>query len=210
MQISNRPVQPPTQPSGNPPAGGPGTPAPAAEAQEACAVDDTCAAEAPAEASDETKGLLDYAKMPFVAATEFAAKGQARNMVEMIDDFDQAGDHFRELGSEVSQGHLGQALGAGFRAIGHSLKGVVDTAEAGMFATVGGLSMIPTAVVNGADGLAESLGQVGEEQKSGLQKGLGSIGRALGGSNSHVGYVQMVQDAAQEETFKTRAKLQDD
>lgn len=203
MQIPNSPVQPSV------PGGSVSAPPIAAAVPQTSAPQ----TEAPSVEDDGQKGILDYAKMPFVAATEFAAKGQARNMVEIVDDFQEVGENLSDLKEhlqEYSFGGVGRGVIDGLKALGNTVGMVVDVMQAGMFATVGGLTMIPTAIMNGADGAAESLGNIGDQEDAGgIKKALGSIGRAFGGKDTHVGYTQMVQDAGREEAIKTRSKLQD-
>jgi len=129
----------------------------------------------------------------------------------MVDNFQETGENLSDAKENFKEGNIGKGLLDGLKAVGNAVGGVADVVQAGMFATVGGITMIPTALVNGADGAAEALGGVGEQESDGgFKKALGAIGRAIGGKETHVGYTQIVQDAGREETIKTRAALQDE
>lgn len=161
------------------------------------AAPETASAETPvaAEKPESYKGLLDYPKDLAMSVTEYAAEGQAKNMVELFED---AADIKRNLGDSwehLKKGKILNAAGDTFRAVGNTASAGLNFLQVGFSAMLGGVSTVISLPLNLLDKGAEKAGQhfAGSENAAG--KAIGRVFTVLGGENSNVSYQQAVQTA---------------
>ncbi|MBF2054103.1 MAG: hypothetical protein IGS03_11685 [Candidatus Sericytochromatia bacterium] len=168
-----------------------------------------------AEAKEKsTYGLLDLAEKPAMALTKIAAQGQAKNRVEMFDDFQKVGEHGAEAFQHFKEGEIKEGLLDGVRSVGKVFSGLGNAITSGMYTTLGGVSIVASLPLNLLDRGAEKLGELADTEagKSPVKwagKGLGFVGKALGGQNSNIAYEKMVYQTTQETIQKTRQELAD-
>lgn len=169
----------------------------------------------PAEAEEKsTYGMLDLAEKPAMALTKLAAKGQAKNRVEMFDDFQKVGQHGAEALEHFKEGEIKAGLLDGVRSVGKVFSGLDNAITSGMYTTLGGVSTVASLPLNLLDRGAEKLGELSETKAGNnpvkwVGKGLGYVGKALGGQNSNTSYATMVSQTTQETIQKTRQELAD-
>lgn len=167
------------------------------------------------EAEDTTRyGLLDLVEKPAMALTKIAAQGQAKNRVEMFDDFQKVGEHGAEALQHFKDGEIKEGLLDGVRSVGKVFSGLGNALTSGMYTTLGGVSSVASLPLNLLDRGAEKLGELadteaGKNPVKWAGKGLGFVGKALGGQNSNTAYEKMVYQTTQETIQKTRQELAD-
>lgn len=157
------------------------------------------------ESVSSVKGLLDYPKDLAMSVTEFAAEGQAKNMVELFAD---GADIKRNLGDSwehLKKGEIASAALDTVRALGNTGSASVNFLQVGFSAMLGGVSTVVSLPLNLLDKGAEKAGQyfAGSENTAG--KAVGKVFTVLGGENSNVGYQQALQSAARRGAQEARS-----
>jgi hypothetical protein len=142
------------------------------------------------------KGLFDYPKDLAMGVTEYAAKGQAKNMVELFDD---ASDIKQNLGDSWDHVKKGEVLKAGadtLRAVGNTASGAVNFFQVGLHSLLGGVSSVVSLPLNLLDKGAEKAGEHFSKPDTGVVgRAVGSVSTFLGGRDSNVGYREALQTA---------------
>jgi hypothetical protein len=150
----------------------------------------------PAPEGGSVKGLLDYPKDIAMGITEYAAEGQAKNLVELYDD---AADVKRNLGDtwdHLKKGEIGQAAGDTLRAVGNAGQTVGNFLQVGLHTLLGGVSTAVSLPLNLLDKGAEKVGEHFAKPDTGVVgRAVGSVSTFFGGKNSNVSYPDALQAA---------------
>ncbi len=150
----------------------------------------------PAPEGGSVKGLLDYPKDIAMGITEYAAEGQAKNLVELYDD---AADVKRNLGDSwdhLKKGEIGQAAGDTLRAVGNSVQTASNFLQVGLHTLLGGVSTAVSLPLNLLDKGAEKVGEHFSKPDTGVVgRAVGSVSTFFGGKNSNVSYPEALQAA---------------
>lgn len=155
-----------------------------------------CPVEMPA-----SKGILDYPKDLSMHVTELAAKGQAKNSMEFIEDIQDIGGNLGDSWNHLKEGEVIGAMGDSVRAVGNTVSAGVNLVQTGLSATLGGLSLIASAPLNLLDKAAEIGGEKGAKSDSGIGKALGRISTFFGGRDSNTSLTETMANG-------TRAGIQ--
>ncbi|PIQ25507.1 hypothetical protein COW36_20905 [bacterium (Candidatus Blackallbacteria) CG17_big_fil_post_rev_8_21_14_2_50_48_46] len=150
------------------------------------------------EKAESSKGILDYPKDLAMGITEYAAKGQAKNSIEFLDD---AGDIKENLGDSwdhIKKGEVGKAGIDVLKAVGNTASAGVNLFQTGLHTLLGGFSTVVSLPLNLLDKGAEKAGEHLSKSESGFGKAVGKVSTFIGGQNSNVGYNEALQTAARE------------
>ncbi|MGE3724293.1 MAG: hypothetical protein AB7I41_01985 [Candidatus Sericytochromatia bacterium] len=150
----------------------------------------------PAPEDGTVKGLLDYPKDIAMGITEYAAEGQAKNLVELYDDAADVKQNLGDSWEHLKKGEIGQAAGDTLRAVGNSAQTVGNFLQVGLHTLLGGVSTVVSLPLNLLDKGAEKVGEHFSKPDTGVVgRAVGSVSTFFGGKNSNVSYPDALQAA---------------
>jgi len=150
----------------------------------------------PAPEGGSVKGLLDYPKDIAMGITEYAAEGQAKNLVELYDDAADVKQNLGDSWDHLKKGEIGQAAGDTLRAVGNSVQTASNFLQVGLHTLLGGVSTVVSLPLNLLDKGAEKVGEHFSKPDTGVVgRAVGSVSTFFGGKNSNVSYPDALQAA---------------
>lgn len=149
---------------------------------------------APAEPNSQ-KGLLDYPKDLAMGITEYAAEGQAKNMVELFEDVSDVKENLGDSWEHLKKGEVLSAAGDTLRAGFNTLSAGVNLFQTGLHSLLGGVSTVVSLPLNLLDKGAEKAGAALSKSDSAVGRAVGKVSTFIGGENSNTDYFEAVNQA---------------